>query len=170
MENIPSFKERYGMKSACVASGLYKGVGKILGMDIVESDAEVEEKVKLAKKTLETHDFVFLHIKNTDSLGEDGNYQGKKEFIERIDRAVKEFLDLRDTLLVFTADHSTPCALKSHSGDPVPVMMSGPGVRKDNTKKFGERECAKGGIGRIRGLDLIPEIMNITGRQPLYGD
>jgi len=177
IEDVPSFEKRYSLKACCVAgAGLYKGVGKIVGMDLIDvsgatglPDTNVSAKFRAAKKALKEHDFVFVHVKAADSLAEDGNVAGKKEFIEKIDKALPLLSGLSDTLLVFTADHSTPCSLKTHSGDPVPIIMSGDGVRADDVKTFGEREAAKGGMGRIRGLDVMPEILNLLGKAELIG-
>jgi 2,3-bisphosphoglycerate-independent phosphoglycerate mutase len=175
--DTPSFEKKYGLKAACIAgAGLYKGVARLLGMDGIKAegatglpDTNVESKFKTAIKALGQYDFIFIHVKAADSLAEDGNFKAKKEFIERIDKAAKVLLGLEDTLIVLTADHSTPCKLKMHSGDPVPVLMNGPGVRVDDTKEFGERSCAKGGLGHIKGLELMPEILNIMGKAPLIG-
>lgn len=173
------FSEKFGFsKSCCIAgAGLYKGIALILGMDIIEvkgatglPDTNLDMKFKTAAQMAKVYDFVFLHIKAADSLGEDGNFRGKKEFIEKIDKAAKHLLNLKNCLIVVTADHSTPCCLKAHSGDPVPLMITGPGVRTDACFKFEERECAqKGSLGRITGLDLMPEILNLIGNNKLYG-
>lgn len=173
------FNEKFGFsKSCCIAgAGLYKGIALVLGMDIVEVDGatglantNLEGKFKTAVRMTKVYDFVFLHIKAADSLGEDGNFKGKQEFIEKISKAAKCLLNLKNTLVVMTADHSTPCSLKAHSGDPVPLMFVGPGVRTDDCFKFEERECAQRGcLGRITGLDLMPEILNLLGKNKLYG-
>ncbi|RKY21964.1 MAG: 2,3-bisphosphoglycerate-independent phosphoglycerate mutase [Planctomycetota bacterium] len=176
---LPSFEERYGLKAACVAgAGLYKGVAALAGMDVVEvegatglPDTDVRAKFERALSLLdEGYDFVFVHVKAADSLGEDGNYEGKRDFIKKISDAAAVLLEAPDDVLVaLTADHTTPCALKTHSGDPVPLLFSGYGVIPDDVTEFGERNCRKGGCGRILGLDLMNEILNILGRAPLYG-
>ncbi len=176
--SFPSFKERFGFSACCVAGGgLYKGVGAFLGMDIIEvpgatalPDSDIEAKFKTALKQLGSHDFVFIHVKAADSLAEDGNPEGKKKFIEKCDKAMGLFDNLpKGALLVVTADHSTPCELKQHSADPVPVMFYGEGVRTDDVAAFGERACAKGGLGHIEGKDIMPQIQNLMGRLHLIG-
>jgi len=109
-------------------------------------------------------------VKATDAFGEDGDFLGKKAFIERLDEAAGIFLKQSGLLLVITGDHSTPCALKRHSGDPVPLMMVGEGVRTDQVTTFGERSCAQGGLGRLTGLNIMPEIINLLGLSPLIGN
>jgi len=177
-KSFPSFKERFGFTACCVAGGgLYKGVGAFLGMDIIEvpgatalPDSNIEAKFKKALKQLDSHDFVFIHVKAADSLAEDGNAEGKAEFIARCDKAMALFNDLpKDALLAVSADHSTPCELKQHSADPVPVMFYGQGVRVDDVTAFGERACAKGALGHIEGKDIMPQIQNLMGRLHLIG-
>ncbi len=173
------FSEKYGFsRSCCIAAGsLYKGIARALSMDIIEVEGatgtkstNLENKFSKAVEMLDVYDFVFLHIKAADSFGENGDFKEKKQFIESVDKAARQLLKLKNTLMVITADHSTPCALKAHSGDPVPLTIAGPGVRTDKCLKFEERECAeKGCLSRIIGLDLMPEILNLIGKTPLYG-
>jgi len=177
-KEFPAFKARYGLSACCIAGGgLYKGIGAFLGMEIITvpqatalPDTDVAAKFTTALNQLDSHDFVFVHVKATDSLAEDGNYEGKKTFIEKIDKAIAVFDNLpEDTLLFVGADHSTPCELKQHSADPVPVLFYGEGVRVDDVSSFGERACAKGGLGLIEGKDVMPQILNLMGRLKLIG-
>jgi 2,3-bisphosphoglycerate-independent phosphoglycerate mutase len=91
-------------------------------------------------------------------------------FINKIDLACRLLLETPH-LLAVTADHSTPCNLKKHSGDPVPIMMVGEGlVRTDDVSQFGERACGRGALGRLTGLQIMPEIINLLGLAKLIGD
>ncbi len=174
---IPSFKEKYGLTSVCIAgAGLYKGVGKVLGMKVVEvkgatgkPDSDLRAKVKKALELKKNYDFLFLHFKGADSLGEDGDYKGKVKFIEKIDKAIKPLVSLKRALVVVTADHSTPCGLKDHSGDDVPVMITSDQVRDDDVRHFNERECAKGRLGHIRAAYLMPIILDLMGLAQKFG-
>ncbi|MEW5795141.1 MAG: 2,3-bisphosphoglycerate-independent phosphoglycerate mutase [Candidatus Zixiibacteriota bacterium] len=177
-KEAPGFQQKYGLKACCIAGGgLYKGVGAYLGMDILDvpgatalPDTNIENKFKLAVDSLRIYDFAFVHVKAADSLGEDGNYNGKRDFIEKIDRAVPILSGLgEDTLLVWTADHSTPCEMKAHSADPVPIMFHGRGVRVDSVKAFSERACTGGGLGFMTGLDIMPQVQNLLGTLHLVG-
>jgi len=174
---IPTLKEKYGFRSACIAGGgLYKGIGSFLGMDVIEVagatgkyDSDFSAKTKKARKLLESdYDFIFIHMKATDSAGEDGNVEKKVEMLERMDEAIGYLLDFNG-LLIVTGDHSTPCELKHHSGDPVPLLMRGPGIRTDVVESFGERVCATGGLGRIKGLDVMNIIASQLDIAKLYG-
>ena len=174
---VPSFKEKYGLKAVCLAgAGLYKGIGKILGMVTPniegatgKPDSNLKVKIAELKKLYDKFDFFFIHFKGADTLGEDGNCQAKKEFIEKIDQAIEPLLDLKDTLIVVTADHSTPCELKAHSADPVPVLIWGRQVRTDKVVSFGERDCIQGGLGQVKGLNIMPIVIDLLGQAQLYG-
>jgi 2,3-bisphosphoglycerate-independent phosphoglycerate mutase len=125
-------------------------------------------KTKKTMEIIKDYDFIFLHMKAADSAGEDGNPKLKKEMIEKMDKALKEIMGF-EGLIILTADHTTPCEKKSHSYEPVPVVMAGPGIRTDDVREFGERSCAKGGLCRIRGLDLMPIVANHMGFVKNYG-
>ena len=175
---MPKFNEKYDFTSCCIAGGgLYKGIGAFLGMDIIEvegatalPDTNVIGKFQTSVEMLQKYNFVFVHVKATDSLAEDGNFMGKKEFIEKIDAAVQELMNLpEDTLLIMTADHSTACSLKAHTADPVPILFCGRDVRADSVKEFNEISFANGGFGIAEGKDVMPQIMNLLGKLHLTG-
>jgi 2,3-bisphosphoglycerate-independent phosphoglycerate mutase len=54
-----------------------------------------------------------------------------------------------------------------HSGDPVPFVLAGPGVRADDVTEFGEATCARGILGHLRGPDVMPVLLNAADR-PLF--
>lgn len=176
---IPLFDEKYGMKSACISgTTLIKGVCRELGMDLIEAegatghvDSNIENKIKAAKKALEgDYEFVFLHIKGTDEVSHDGSFEKKKEMIERVDKEVISVVEeeMDQYTVVFTGDHSTPLSIQEHSADPVPLLITGD-VRTDQVKEFHERECAKGGLHRICGINLMGILMDIMDRIELFG-
>lgn len=162
---LPSFKKRYGLKAGCISGkNLYKQIGESLGMKIIEvkgADGSVstnlEGKISVAKNSLKKYDFIFLHIKAADSLAEDGNCRGKKEFIEKIDKNLKPLLDLENTLIVVTADHSTCCGLKRHCNELIPILIYG--VGSDGVSKFSEKECQKGKLGKFSQMDLMKKVL-----------
>ena len=168
MKETPSFKKKYGLKAACIAGGaLYKGIGKILGMDLIKvkganglPNTNLKGKIQAAKRALKNYDFVFLHIKAADSLAEDGNFKAKKDFIEKIDKNLKPILNLKDTLIIVTADHSTCSLLKRHCLEPIPILIYGNG--KNGVQKFSEKACQKGKFGKLKQLDLMPEILKLA--------
>ncbi len=161
MKETPGFQEKHGLKSACIAGGaLYKGIAKILGMDLIEvkganglPSTDLKGKFNAACKTLENYDFVFIHIKATDNLAEDGNYLAKKDFIEKIDENIAPLLKLKNTVVAITADHCTCCKLKSHCAGPVPLLISD--SQGDGVNSFSEKSCQKGGLAKLEALELM---------------
>ncbi len=167
-----SFRERYDLKACCIAgAGLYKGVARYFGMDVLNvrgasgtKNTDVDAKILAAKNALKNYDFIFLHVKATDLFGHDGDAIGKKEFIERFDKALSKIYGV-DGVIVVTGDHSTPCSLMDHSGDDVPLLIHGEGVRADNCFRFGERDCHCGLLSRIHAKDVIHEVLNLIGEE-----
>ena len=169
---IPDFSEKHGMTSLMIgASGLLKGLAKYLGMDFIKC-ADFEQAVRQALQA--NHDFIHVHTKEPDDAAHTKKPDNKVKVIEKLDRALKPLLENEetfkdDTLLVITADHSTPSSgTMIHSGEPVPIMFLGKGIRFDDVSSFGERSCTKGSI-RMQGFDLMPMILSITDRGLLYG-
>lgn len=175
--HIPPFNEKYGIKGAVVAAaGLIIGIGKMCGLEYLPASMEVEKcgsmsaaKVKRAIKALEEYDFVLLNIKGADEAGHDGNFDKKMCFFEELDHVMGDLLNLKDTLIVVTADHSTPVLIKDHSADPVPVLMHGPGIRVDDVKHYSDLQAYKGGLHRIRGMDLMPIILDSINMAKKFG-
>lgn len=102
----------------------------------------------------------FLHIKATDTLSEDGDFLGKKEFIEKIDKNLKPLFSIKDALIVVTSDHSTCSLVKRHCKVPIPILISG--KKRGSIKKFSEKNCKKGKLGKIKQLNLMREILKLT--------
>jgi len=179
--NIPmKFTKQWKVKAAAVvATALVKGVARAIGFDVYtpegatgEYNTDAMAKAKAVVELLKDYDFIFLHFKPTDAAGHDNNPKKKVEMVERADEMIGyivESIDLENTVIAITGDHSTPCEVKNHSGDPVPLLIVGGGVRADYTESFGERECMRGGIGRVRGKYIVPIIMDLMGRTEKFG-
>lgn len=176
-KDVPKFEERFGIKAACVAGGaLYRGVCRFLAMDIIlvpgdtgDKRTDLKAKGKAVLKALQKYDMVFLHVKATDSFSHDGDFEGKKKMIEKIDRELIPMLVKSGAAMIITGDHSTPVSRKAHSAHPVPILVYGKGERYDNVKKFDEVSCAPGGLGKVRGKEIIRIIMNVLGNAEKYG-
>ena len=171
---------QYGINAVAIsAMPLVKGVCKAAGMKLITVseatgtyDTNFLAKANAAIEALRSYDFVFVHIKAPDIASHDGRVDEKVRMIEKIDQLVEHItrnVDLSETYIVVTADHTTSSRTKEHEGDPVPVVMAGPEVRKDDVKEFTERTCAKGGLGRIRGKDLMSIILNLLGKTKKFG-
>jgi 2,3-bisphosphoglycerate-independent phosphoglycerate mutase len=167
-KKIESFKKKYGLKSGFIAGGtLYKGIGRYLGMEEIKvkgADGTIKTNLKgkflAAKKAIKNYDFIFLHIKATDNLAEDGKFLEKKEFIEKIDQNLKPILNLKNVLIVVTGDHSTCSLKKNHCNLPTPILIYG--AKKDGCEKFSERECKKGKLRILKQINLMKKIFTLT--------
>ncbi len=177
--SIQKFEDKYDLKAVAIAGGtLYKGVARYLGMDVItvkgataDINTDIDAKVNAVKKELSKNDFIFLHIKGTDVLSHDGKFKEKTKFIEKIDKKIKPLLELadKDTIVVLTADHSTPVSLKAHSGDPVPIVIAGTGVRPDKVQRYDELSLAIGGLNRIRHINIMPIVLDLIGKGKMFG-
>jgi 2,3-bisphosphoglycerate-independent phosphoglycerate mutase len=172
-------EDAYGIRGSCVAgTAIVKGVAKSMGLEIINvpgatggADTDIKCKLDFALKTLETRDFCLINIKATDNFSHDGNFKGKTEMIEKIDAKLGGIVreTNKNLVVAILGDHTTPCSLKAHSGDPVPLVIKGPTTRVDLSRGFDEKNCMQGGVGRIRGTDLLLILMNLAGKEKLYG-
>lgn len=177
MGEFQPFQERYGIAGAVVsAATLITGIGQVVGLDPVRVegatgsiDSNIEGKIAATIEALETHPFVLLNIKGADESGHDGKAEQKRDFITRVDSALAPFLDVADTVIAVMGDHSTPCTVKDHSADPVPVLIHGEGVRPDRVDRYDEFACAEGGLCRISGCDILPILLDLIDKAHKYG-
>jgi len=178
--NIAPLSQIYGIRAVCIgATPLVRGVCKAAGMKLTDVEGatgtpqtDFMAKAKATIREIKTNEFVLLHVKATDVASHDRNIEQKIELIEKIDRMlgyVLSNIDLDATYLAVTADHTTSSITRDHEGDPVPIVITGPYVRRDDVEEFDERSCAKGGLNRIRGVDLMPILMNLIGKTEKFG-
>jgi len=170
-EKISSMNERYRLNCVALAEyPMYRGLARLVGMDIPGIPGDIDELIKMFYSYYDNYDFFFLHVKKTDSYGEDGNFKAKVEVIEKVDKiVVPKILEKDPAVVVITGDHSTPCRLKSHSWHPVPLLLHSVMCRKDSVKVFSETECIKGGLGRMLLKNLMPVILANALKLQKYG-
>ena len=101
--------------------------------------------------------FFYLHVKKTDSYGEDGNFGAKVAVIEEFDSLLPEITGLGVDVLAVTGDHSTPSAMKSHSLAPCASYDSvlntvGEGALRASS----ESSCLSGDLGIIKATEIMP--------------
>lgn len=169
---LPRFTDVYSLRSACVAVyPMYKGVSRLVGMDVIDFHGDKpEDEFEAVKSFWDTYDFFFVHIKQTDSRGEDGDFEGKAKVIESVDAALPALLELKPDVLIVTGDHSTPSVLRSHSWHPVPTLIWAPEfTRFDRGQSFGETECLKGSLGIFSASDLMPLALAHASRLNKFG-
>lgn len=156
-EPFPNFKKRYGLKAAAVgAYPMYKGVARLVGMEVIDCGETIDAEVKAVHEVAGEYDFVFVHFKKTDSAGEDGDFKAKTAAIEAADAAIGELMNCGFSVIVVTGDHSTPCALRAHSWHPVPLILNSEYCGVDRVEKFTEKDCAAGGLGHLPAKFIMP--------------
>lgn len=152
----PSLQQRFGLNALAIAGyPMYRGIARLLGMVVGPQPSSLREEFDALRDHYGQYDFFFLHIKPTDSRGEDGNFDAKVAVIEEVDKLIPRVLELNPDVLVVTGDHSTPAALASHSWHTLPVLLSSATCRPDRVDRFGERDCIAGGLGRMPMVHLM---------------
>ena len=168
---LPKMKDIYKLTPAAIATyPLYRGVARLIGMEIYRPDGEsIADEFTLLKKIYKDHDYFFIHIKKTDSYGEDGNREGKIKVIEETDKQIPHLLELNPDVVVITGDHSTPPPLKSHSWHPIPLLLFSKYCDIDDVKEFNERACDHGGLGVIPAMEVMALAMANAMKLKKYG-
>ena len=167
---LPTYEQVYGLHAAAVAVyPMYKGLARLVGMDIVGQATTLDEQIQLLDQHWAEYDFFFVHFKYTDSTGEDGNFDGKVQKIEQLDAAIPAIEGLYPDVLIVTGDHSTPAYLKSHSWHPVPTLLVSDRCRPDPCHQFNESECLRGGLGQFEAKYLMMLALANAGRLGKYG-
>jgi len=110
---------------------MYRGLARLVGMKILPGGESITDQVNTLQRHYAKYDFFFIHFKNTDARGEDGDFPAKVQAIEELDRAIPDLLSLNPDVLIVTGDHSTPATLAMHSWHPVPFMLKSKWCRPD---------------------------------------
>ncbi len=164
--------EQYSMNFSCIVDmPVELGISDVLKMKAFEAGGltDYEEKAKVAAKAMETQNAIYVHLKGPDEFGHDGDATGKMKNIEEIDRrffgTLLDNIDTSKIAVVISADHSTPCINKGHSDDPVPLLISGNGIKDDGTVRYTEEQAGKGSLGLIEGAQVVNTSINIIKSQ-----
>jgi len=170
VKDLPSFPGRYQVKALAIAAyPMYVGISRLLGFETHQVDGAAKEEVDALAELLPDHDFVFMHIKKTDSAGEDGDFERKVAAIEEVDALVPRMLEAGVEVLAVTGDHSTPAQMAAHSWHPVPVLLWGGTAAADGLPAFDEVTCRQGSLGRFEAKHLLPQLLAAAGRLTKYG-
>lgn len=167
---LPSFADRYALRAATVAIyPMYRGVARMCGMTAIGDPHSRQEQVATIREHWDDFDFFFLHEKDADRAGHDGDWDGKVTALEAFDEIVPDVMALEPDVLVVTGDHSSPTQLADHSWHPVPVVMWGPNVAVDEVATFGERACARGVLGQLPTQELMALMLAAAGKLETFG-
>ena len=153
--DMPLFPERYGMESLAIATyPMYRGIAKLLGMKVERESRDYADMVTILREHYDKYQFFFMHIKETDVAGEDGNFDAKRRAIEAADKIIRDIHALAPKVFIITGDHSTPCAFKGHSWHPVPLLIVTDTGETDRLP-FHERNCLQGSVGTMHAKELM---------------
>jgi 2,3-bisphosphoglycerate-independent phosphoglycerate mutase len=170
---LPSFRERFGLRGSVISAvDLVKGLGRAAGMTVAEVpgatgllETNYQGKVDAALALLCDHDFVYLHVEAPDECGHEGNAHKKVEAVARFDERIVAPLVARlegKAAFLVTCDHFTPIAERTHTKDPVPFLLSGPGLTSmDPVETFTEKTASESPLFLEAGPDLLPFVLNV---------
>src|SRR5712691_12007667 len=157
---LPRFPEVFGLRSAAIAAyPMYRGLAKVVGMEVLKTGTTFADELATLREHWDTHDFFFVHYKDTDKAGEDGDFDAKVEALERLDRAIPDIRALGPDVLIVSGDHATPSILAGHGWQPVPLLVWSRYCGADAVAAFTERACAGGSLGVIPAQHLMPLVM-----------
>jgi 2,3-bisphosphoglycerate-independent phosphoglycerate mutase len=167
---LPRFPEAFGLRAAGIAAyPMYRGLARLVGMDVLKTGATLAEEVSALAAHWDSYDFFFVHYKDTDQAGEDGDFAGKVAALERLDAELPGIVRLHPDVLAVTGDHASPAVLRGHSWHPVPVVVVGAYAAPDAVERFSERACAAGSLGTLPAHHLMPLLMANALRFTKFG-
>jgi 2,3-bisphosphoglycerate-independent phosphoglycerate mutase len=157
---ISTMQEIYKLNPLAIAVyPMYRGLARLVGMHVAKTGTTLEDEFETLIENYQKYDFFFLHVKWTDTAGEDGDFTRKVKVLEQVDKALPMLLELKPDVLVVTGDHSTPSVYGGHSWHPVPVVINARYCRADSVKEFSENAFIIGGLGRIRASEIMTMAM-----------
>lgn len=171
LPDVPKYQEIFKLNPAAIAiNGMYKGVARLVGMNILPVEGlTIADEFSALEKHWQNYDFFYLHVKQTDTAGEDGDFDRKVRVIEEVDALIPRLTALNPDVVIVSGDHSSPAVLKFHSWHPVPTLLYSRVVRPDGITQFGERSCLKGSLGILPAREVMPIAMANAFRLAKYG-
>ena len=167
---LPRFPETFQLRAAAVAAyPMYRGLARLVGMEVLKTGSTFADEIRTLREHWDGYDFFFLHYKDTDKAGEDGDFAAKVGALEQFDALLPQVLALKPDVLAVSGDHSTPSVLKGHGWQPVPVLVWSAYCGADPVSRFTERDCTRGTLGLLPAQDLMPHLMANALRFTKYG-
>ena len=153
---LPSLQDLYKLDAAAIAVyPMYRGLASLAGMALLPTGKTMQDELATLREHWERYDFFFVHFKDTDSAGEDGDFTRKVRVIEEVDGLIPRILELEPDVLAITGDHSTPAILKAHSWHPVPFLLYSKWCLPDEAERFTERAARRGSLGHFHASEAM---------------
>jgi 2,3-bisphosphoglycerate-independent phosphoglycerate mutase len=170
LPELPRFPEVYAMRAAAIAAyPMYRGLAKLVGMDVLKTGGTFADEIATLREHWAAYDFFFVHYKDTDKAGEDGDFDAKVQALERFDTFIPAVREMGADVIVVSGDHATPSVLAAHGWQPVPVLVWSRYCGADPVTAFTERACASGTLGLLPAHHLMPLIMANALRLTKFG-
>ncbi len=170
LPHLPQLPELYKLRCGAFAGyPLYRGVASACGMEVVPCGKKIGEILDRVAERWQDFDFFFLHVKQTDQAGEDGNVDAKAAVIEEVDGELPRLLALAPDVVAVTGDHSTPAPMAAHSFHPVPLLVASQIAFVDDTTAFDEQQAIRGHLGTIPSRELLGLLLAHAGRLAKFG-
>ena len=170
LPDLPDFTQLHKLRAGAFAGyPLYRGVAAACGMEVVPCGKQIQDVIATVEANWNSFDFFFMHIKQTDKAGEDGDLSEKVAVLEKVDDALPRLLDLKPSVLAITGDHSTPVPLAAHSWHPVPLLLHSPVCFMDSCQEFTETAATSGHLGTLPSIDLMSLLLANAGRLAKFG-
>lgn len=170
LPHLPQLPALYKMRCGAFAGyPLYRGVASACGMEVVPCGKRIGEILDRVAERWQDFDLFFLHVKQTDQAGEDGNLDAKAAAIEEVDALLPRLLALAPDVVAVTGDHSTPAPMAAHSFHPVPLLLASPLAFVDETTAFDEQQAIRGHLGTFASRELMGLLLAHAGRLEKFG-
>jgi 2,3-bisphosphoglycerate-independent phosphoglycerate mutase len=168
---MPSITDACKFRAGAIAAyPMYRGLAKLVGMDVVKTGATFEDEMATLRDAWDRYDFLFIHYKRADTAGEDGDFQAKIRALEEIDGFIDELHSMQADVFMVAGDHSTPAIIGGHSWHPVPFLFHAKTfARHDGAEAFNEKACGRGILGTFPAKDALSLAMAHAGRLTKYG-
>ena len=170
LPDLPRFPDVYALRAAAIAAyPMYRGLAKLVGMDVLKTGGTFADELTTLREHWQAYDFFFVHYKDTDKAGEDGDFDAKVAALERFDAFLPAIREVGPDVLAVTGDHATPSVLAAHGWQPVPALVWSRYCGADPVTAFTERACAAGSLGVLPAHHLMPVVMANALRLTKFG-
>lgn len=170
LPHLPQLGDLHRIRCGAFAGyPLYRGVASVCGMEVVPTSKKFGEMIPTVSEHWDRFDYFFLHVKQTDMAGEDGDLDAKVAVLEEVDGALPELLALGPEVIAITGDHSTPAPLAAHSWHPVPLLVHSPVCFIDDQTEFNEVAATAGHLGTLLSRELMGLLLANAGRLAKFG-